>query len=48
MVIDNMYAVGLMIYRFDGEVAIPCACITKQQNSWDLPNVPDMSMHASE
>lgn len=35
-----MYVIGLMIYRFEGELAIPCAAISKSENYFGLPNAP--------
>jgi len=40
MYVTNMYVVGLMIYRFEAELAIPCAAITKNMNPFNLPNAP--------
>jgi hypothetical protein len=40
MYVTNMYIIGLVIYRFEGEKAIPCAAFSRQGNIWDLPNAP--------
>ena len=41
MALQDMYVLGLLIYRFEGELAIFCAALSKDDDTFGgIPNAP--------